>query len=235
MQNPPASNHEQDTPPSVLAALRELYPNRRLTVSAALRGAERQANRMLALSGITDAPVPTEIIESLPRIIIEYDYAMPGVASGASDWDVRRHSWIITLNPAEPDTRVRLTTCHEYKHILDHGKPSLLGDPGRRYYGRPAAEYVADYFGGCLLMPKRLLIRAWFGGVRVLDDLATMFDVSTAAMSVRLHQLGLVKTADHLVAPRFSQSTCTRRSRHRYQRPLSNDWPPPAATAEVVA
>jgi Zn-dependent peptidase ImmA (M78 family) len=220
------NNQGKGTQQSVLAALRTLHPDRPLTVSEALRIAELQAARLLLAQGVVEAPVATDIIESLPRIIVEYDSAMPGITSGASDWDTERRSWVITLNPTEPDTRVRMTVCHEYKHILDHGKPPLLGSRQRRYYGRPPAEYIADYFAGCLLMPKRLLTRAWYGGVQRLTDLTTMFDVSPAAMTVRLNQLRLADVPSTLeTAPQPTSAACSRRPRHRYERPLSVHWP----------
>ena len=121
---------------------------------------------------------------------------------------------------------MRLTTCHEYKHILDHGKPALQGNPSRRYYGRPAAEYVADYFGGCLLMPKRLVTRAWFGGTQRTPELAALFDVSAVAMRVRLSQLGLAAAPYTREARNQSmRADCARRPGHRYERQLSAHWP----------
>jgi Zn-dependent peptidase ImmA (M78 family) len=207
----------------VLAALRALHPNRSLTITEAVRIAELQAARLLRAFGVADAPVTADIIESLPRIVVEYDSAMPGITSGASDWDTERRSWVITLNPTEPDTRVRMTICHEYKHILDHSKPPLRESPARRFYGRPPAEYIADYFAGCLLMPKLMVTRAWYSGVQRLTDLTTMFDVSPAAMTVRLNQLGLQEASYASGRQRFN---CPRRpTRHTYERERSRHWP----------
>ncbi|MFP3700396.1 ImmA/IrrE family metallo-endopeptidase, partial [Burkholderia sp. SIMBA_013] len=53
----------------------------------------------------------------------------------------------------------------------------------------------ADYFAGCLLVPKKLLKRAYYGGMQRPADLAAYFQVSEAAMTVRLRQTGIVEPA----------------------------------------
>lgn len=179
--------------PSLLTRLRDLAPRRPLSLFEALRLAELQANRLLELSNVTRLPVPSEIISSLPRICVDYDFDMPDHAAGASVWDTTRKTWVITINPTHPDTRQHFTLLHEYKHILDHGQPGLRGNVSSRYYGLTPTEYVADYFAGCVLMPKRLVKRAWVKGVQRPRDLALAFDVSEAAISVRLRQIGLVE------------------------------------------
>lgn len=115
--------------PSVLASLRALLPARRLMLSEALRLAELQANRLLELSGVHEAPVSSEIVSGLPRVHVTYDLDMP--VSGASSWDAKRKSWVITLHATEPDTRHRITLLHEYKHIIDHGHAGVLAPWGR--------------------------------------------------------------------------------------------------------
>lgn len=184
------------TAPSILAALRALAPRRALSLSEALRIAELQASRLLALRDIARPPILTEVIADFHRIAVEYDFGMPEHASGASDWDANRKQWIITVNGNQPEARQRFTVLHEYKHILDHGQPELLPARDERlYYGLPAVEYVADYFAGCLLMPRLLLKRAWAGGLQRSADLAALFNVSERAIEVRLGQVGLRRPA----------------------------------------
>lgn len=55
------------------------------------------------------------------------------------------------------------------------------------------AEQVADQFVACLLMPRPWLKRAWGSGIQDPRDLARLFDVSPAAMRVRLETTGLVQ------------------------------------------
>jgi Zn-dependent peptidase ImmA (M78 family) len=178
---------------SVLAALRRLHPNRPLLLNDALWLAELQANRLLQLRGAAhDVPVPTTIVTELPRITVEHDPDLPkDAASGCSDWDYQRRTWVISLNPTEPRRRRRFTVLHEYKHILDHGSPGIRVTGGATPLQRPAAEVVADYFAGCVLMPKRLLTAAYYDGIQRPADLAELFDVSEPAIRVRLGQIGL--------------------------------------------
>jgi Zn-dependent peptidase ImmA (M78 family) len=184
--------HITTTPPGacVLASLRALAPTHPMTLDAALRLAERQANRLLQLCGGVTVPVPSTIITDQPRITVEHDPDLPAhAASGCSDWDRQRRTWVISLNPTEPRRRQRFTVLHEYKHIIDHPGPAIR--PSRYAYQRPVAEIVADYFAGCVLIPKRQLAAAYYDGIQRPADLAQLFDVSQEAILVRLTQIGL--------------------------------------------
>jgi Zn-dependent peptidase ImmA (M78 family) len=216
--------------PSVLASLRSLFPERRLQFFEALRITELQANRHLELSGVHSAPVPSEIVTDLPRITVEYDIDMP--CSGSSDWDSRRRTWVITLNALEPDTRHRFSLLHEYKHIIDHGSPGLVDLGSFRYFGREPDEYIADYFAACVLMPKRLVKRAWGEGTQRLSDLAEAFDVSLQAMEVRLTQLGLVEPRTRCAQLATRPASAARRG--RYHRSFPIHWPGSHLPQEVA-
>jgi hypothetical protein len=194
----------------MLASLRALGPNHAITLDEALQLAERQANRLLELCGGAVVPIPSRIVTDQPRITVEHDPALPTeAASGCSDWDSRRHTWVISLNPTEPRRRQRFTVFHEYKHIIDH--PSL-GIPSSRYVRqRPAAEIVADYFAGCVLIPKRMLAAAFYDGIQRPADLAQLFDVSPEAIRVRLTQVGL---AEPLLGTRGGSANPARRARY---------------------
>ena len=188
---------------SVLATLRSLSPTRDdISFSDALRVAELQANTLLRLHGVTTWPVPREVISELPKIRI---LPSSNAADGANFWDWRSKQWIILLNRADSWRRQRFTLAHEYKHIVDH--------PNRRrlYHGPRAdqqAEQVADYFAGCLLVPRLLLKRAWGNGIQRQDELARAFNVSEQAIRVRLRQTGLVMPTDRL-ASRSCTSSAT--------------------------
>jgi Zn-dependent peptidase ImmA (M78 family) len=215
---------------SVLAQLRSVLPaKRKLRFDEALRLAELQANKLLEHSGITEAPVPAEIVTSLPRITIGYEIDMP--CSGVSVWDAQRKTWIITLNALEPDTRHRISILHEYKHIIDHGSPGLVDLGSFRPFGYDPIEYVAEYFAGCTLMPKRLVKRAWGEGLQRLSELADFFEVSPRAMSVRLAQLGLREPLPRCI-PR--SRTNIMRGPSRYYRSFSPNWPAPSLPQEVT-
>jgi Zn-dependent peptidase ImmA (M78 family) len=224
---------------SVLATLRALIPNRRLQLSEALRIGELQADRLLRLRRIIDIPVPVEIVTGLPRIIVDYDQDLPKhAASGASDWDNDRRAWVIAINPDEPATRQRFTVLHEYKHIPDHYHPGLGGYLPTTMYGLSPVEYVAEYFAGCVLMPKRWVKTAYYDGIQRVRDLAELFDVSARAMEVRLAQLGITKDSDEPASDgrRYRLQPNARRPYlgARYGRPPSTSRTP-APTTEVAA
>lgn len=177
---------------SVLARLRTLAPAHPMTLDEALLLAERQASLLLELSSGLVVPVPSSIVSTQPRITVEHDPTLPSeAASGCSDWDRHRRTWVISLNPTEPRRRQRFTVLHEYKHIIDHPGPGIR--PSRYTYQRPVAEIVADYFAGCVLIPKRLLAAAYYDGIQRPADLAQLFDVSKEAIQVRLAQVGLAE------------------------------------------
>lgn len=141
--------------PSVLADLRTMAPTGHLSWPQALRLAEAQANRLLELSHVAEAPVPDELIRRLPRIQVRLS-SLP--TSGVTYWDGEH--WLIGINRDEPRTRRRFTLVHEYKHIVDHGRTHRLYS-GDRFHGNlQQAERAADFFGGCVLMPRRLVREA---------------------------------------------------------------------------
>ena len=201
-------NHRNTTPTSttrsVLASLRALTPDREaISFDDALRIAELQATRLLELHGVTSWPVSREIISELPKIRI---LPSSNAADGANFWDWRSKQWVILLNRADSWNRQRFTLAHEYKHIIDHPNRQRL------YHGTLAdrhAEQAADYFAGCLLVPRRFLKRAWGNGIQRQDELARAFNVSEQAIRVRLRQTGLVMPTDQFV-PRSCTSTPTR-------------------------
>ncbi|MDF3316422.1 ImmA/IrrE family metallo-endopeptidase [Rhodococcus sp. C3V] len=175
---------------SVLASLRAVIPRRAdITVEETLRIAELQANKLLEQHGITRGATPTEIITELPKIAIAYTSTL---VAGASYWDSVRHIWVIQLCRSDSWRRRRFTLAHEYKHIIDHGRSTDLYRGTEKVSAATHAERAADYFAGCLLIPRRLLKRAWGEGIQHTDALAHLFQVSEQAIGVRLRQIGLI-------------------------------------------
>lgn len=171
----------------LLADLRSLSPQRRLTAVEAYGVAERQATRLLHRSGVTSGPVPTEVITDLPFVRVATRRLLP--ASGATRWIKPR--WVILLNGLESPTRQRFSLAHELKHVLDHQHRQATGtlDTPTKHL---ANERLCDYFAACLLMPRSWVKQAYGSGVQDVVALAERFEVSPQAMQVRLLQLGLV-------------------------------------------
>lgn len=167
---------------SVLATLRGLTPDRAIDFDEALIVAERQANKLLELHGVTGEPVPSEVITSSPRVRVRRDWRLP--VRGSSAWDATRREWVISLNAYDSWARRRFTMAHEYKHIIDHTASQKLTDYER--------EQLAEYFAGCLLVPKRLLKHVFCSQTQDPQQLARIFGVSIQAVQVRLRQVGLI-------------------------------------------
>ncbi|MEN4478133.1 ImmA/IrrE family metallo-endopeptidase [Mycolicibacterium cosmeticum] len=179
---------------SVLGSLRALTPHRRAPFAELLRVAERQANLLLTLRGIDLPPTPAEIISELPKIIVEYTGSL---VYGASFWDASRQSWIIQLPRSEPPEHNRFTLAHEFKHIVDHGRQTQLYRGTARTNPSTQAEQAADYFAGCLLVPRRQLKALWKNGITTTGELAEIFRVSEYTIGSRLQQTGLA-SREHL-------------------------------------
>ncbi len=178
---------------SVLAKLRALVPNRRLSHGEALRLAELQANRLLELFEIEDDRISTELVSELPRIEVRNLHGLP--VSGSTHWENGR--WIITINADETWNRRRFSLMHEFKHVLDHTtKDRLYGDIDHDADAAQRFERAADYFAACLLMPKRSLKRIWYSTGQDIVRSASRLGVSTRALGVRLHHLGLAPQID---------------------------------------
>lgn len=190
----------------VLRTLRRLMPLRSLTPEEGRRIAELQANRLLAVSGVSGPAVPTEIVGELPRVQVFEDFDLP--TSGSAHWDGA--NWVLTVKADEPLGRRRLSLLHEFKHVLDH--------PTRHLVEPDQAERLADYFAGCVLMPKRWVVARWCQGEQSVEKLAAAFAVTPRAMSVRLGQLGLTEPArrcSRIGATALSQRTSFRARYHR--------------------
>ncbi len=213
---------------SVLASLRAVIPVRPLEPGEALQVAELQAARLLELTGNTETPLDWTVIAGLPRLRVRRE---PLPTSGMSFWD--GHSWVIVLNRDEPRTRQRFTLLHEYKHIVDHGATDRLYPDRRRRTAGDQAEQAADYFAGCVLMPKRLMKRLWGRGLQRPAWLARYFGVSERALEVRLAQLGLVEPRSRCAAPSTARPAF--HPRRAYYRQPSPSWRPLIVPQGVAA
>lgn len=182
---------------SILSSLRSMSPRCRLDREDARIIAERQANKLIELLDAYDG-LREDQIAGLPRLrVVQED--LP--TSGLSYWN--GEEWIIALNQSESLERQRFSLFHEFKHIIDHGRSSLL------YATEQEAERAADYFAGCALIPKRDLKRVYCTITQLPGMLAGYFGVSHAAVRVRLEQTGLVEPLTFAKTPRCARSVKT--------------------------
>lgn len=176
---------------TLLRDIRALLPVRPLADWEARKIAERQAAKAHKLFGTMEAPVNVGSIIDLPRITVVVDI-MPPDQSGHSTYE--RGRWVIHVNRLESRNRRRFTLAHEFKHIIDHQARSVLYQDLPLRSAEDRAEDICDYFAGCFLVPGPWLKRAWYSGQQNVRELARLFGVSEACMSVRLSQVGLVDT-----------------------------------------
>ncbi len=174
---------------NVITELRDLVPLRALTPTEAYRLAELQADRFLRRLGFSTAPVPIASIAGLPKVHVRYVAHWP--ASGTTKWT--HATWTVVINSSEPTVRQRFSLAHEFKHILDDRFLDVIYPKHGRMGESRLQESVCDYFAGCLLVPKVWLRRAWTSGEQSPFLLARKFNVSEAAIQVRLSQLGLTE------------------------------------------
>jgi Zn-dependent peptidase ImmA (M78 family) len=177
-----------------LRELRAAMPRRVLTLSEGLHIAERQAALLRWQLGAEVTPtLSTEALAKLPFLTVTY---RPGLAkSGLATKTVR--GWVIVLRADEPNVRQRFSLGHEIKHTLDDELLARFPEGLYRTFGgergEAPAERVCDHFSACLLMPKLPLRRDWTSGLQDAARLARRYQVSKAAMEVRLRQLGLAE------------------------------------------
>lgn len=179
---------------SIIRQVRALVPLRPLTLHEARSVAERQATLLLELLGQRQPAVDVGLISELPRVEVkvEPDLQLGGI-SGFSQWS--RGRWLIVVNQDDSSTRRRFTLGHEFKHVLDHPFIkeiySRLGNSEDERHR--ITEQICDYFAACLLMPRNWLKREWANRIQDPAALAAKFNVSEAAMTIRLRELRLAE------------------------------------------
>ena len=196
-------------PTGLLARLRAMVPRRGLGWREAEQLAERQANRLRAQLDVLGPALREEDIASLPWLTIARREDLPtsGVATKTD------FGWLIVLKGNEPLVRQRFSLAHELKHVLDDEiidrpdgglYPSIGG-----YSSHERAERVCDRFAAALLIPKPVLRADWADGLQDIAKLAKRYDVSRAAMRVRLSQLGLIEATPRCATPDTETTTPT--------------------------
>lgn len=109
----------------------------------------------------------------------------------------------ITVNTSNSSNRQRFTAAHELGHFVLHRH--LLGNgvsdntayrsvAGSECYNSSITarhETEANMFAASVLMPTPIVRQLWESGVTGVSELASRFEVSTAAMEIRLRSLGL--------------------------------------------
>lgn len=139
------------------------------------------------------APVNVAAMAAELGVKVEYDFLEPGV-SGKIECSLFEDHCTITVNMTHPETRQRFTIAHELAHYILHR--DLIGDgviDNAMYRSERLSderERQANRYAAQLLMPKKLVRRAWDDGARTREALAALFKVSPEVAEIRMRELG---------------------------------------------
>ena len=192
-------------PTGLLGRLRAMTPKRPLGWREAEQLAERQANRLRGGLESLGPLLREDDLAGLPWVSITRRENLPtsGLATKTE------YGWLIVVKGDEPMVRQRFSWAHELKHILDDALierlPTGLYPNIGGYSQHERAERVCDRFAAALLMPKPMVRADWADGLQDIAKLARRYDVSRAAMRVRLSQLGLLDTTPRCEGPNTHQ------------------------------
>lgn len=99
----------------------------------------------------------------------------------------------IYVNENDPITRQRFSIAHELGHaVLGHGSSPRRNDVVYNKGNYLQNESAANRFAATLLMPEVAVRTLVEQKNMLLNDLCTEFDVSQAAMTIRLEELGYI-------------------------------------------
>lgn len=120
---------------------------------------EALANKYIRKARLSQPPVVTELIEQFdisPAIEI---HPLPLKAYHGAVWRLE-DEWVVQLNSEDKPARQRITLFHEVFHILAHRRATpVFRKPGIKE--GLFNEMLADYFAGCILMPKEWVRDKW--------------------------------------------------------------------------
>lgn len=161
---------------------------------------ERRATRLLREHGVVSPPVDVEGVARALGISVNYE-RLDNDVSGLML--VENSVAKIAVNESHHRNRQRFTLAHEIGHVLLHAKDDRVF-VDRRFFrnewsstGELREEIEANAFAAALLMPKSFIKKHLNaeGGITDIDvfRLATQFEVSEQAMTLRLVKLNYIE------------------------------------------
>lgn len=100
--------------------------------------------------------------------------------------------WIIGVNSIHNPKRQRFTIAHELGHFYMHKDKNIDFEDTTffRNTDNSSIEYSANEFAANLLMPEDSIRKAIQDGIKNIEDLSSLFNVSIAAIKYRVLSLG---------------------------------------------
>lgn len=169
----------------------QYHPRKRVAPGRVFQIVDRLAagfvNANQALSG--QLPLSADLIKDITGNLNTEVRSIPLRAYHGAVWHLQDRA-VIYLNANDSPDKQRLTLFHEAFHILVHSKtvPVIEKQPG---HYNSFIEMLADYFAGCIVMPRNLVQEKW-AQFKDIKRLAAAFHVTESAMWIRLEGLGLI-------------------------------------------
>jgi hypothetical protein len=159
----------------------------------------READRLLEAAGITREPVSLrDVISALNLSLVEADREPFSCEAALVP---RGEGYAVRLRGGGSEVRRRFSIAHEIGHFMLHPGHARHERGGPVNEAVRAQEREADAFAAELLMPEHLVRRAALEDGADVHRLADRFEVSVAAMSLRLRRLGLAERQSELLPP----------------------------------
>jgi len=150
------------------------------------------ANEHLAEAGVSNPPVPSELINIFDKSSKIEVRLVPSLKTlHGAVWRLGRE-WIMQLNARDHRRHRRYTMFHEAFHIAYRIINPAFKETELSHIS--FNEVLADHFATCLLMCKEWIEEYW-PRVQDLGVMADIFDVPIRQMRRRLSQLGLLQKA----------------------------------------
>jgi len=178
---------------AMIATLRAVPAKRAFTYGESIQIARIQASKLRAWADAQEPEI--NLIWLVNQRAVPVNFAPSHLLSEQSGLatDHITGKLEMFINDGEPQVRQRFSLLHELKHVLDWPDAdrmhSKLGS-GDEELKRRMIEWIANEFAAQVLMPTRLIKRAWFMS-QDLPLMASLFNVSREAMTTRLEKLGL--------------------------------------------
>ena len=162
---------------------------------------EREATRLLRDQGVSSPPVDVHAIANALGISVHHE-RMDSDISGLVV--IQNKSARVAVNQCHHHNRQRFTLAHEIGHVTLHAEDEDRVFVEKRFFrnqqssrGELREEIEANAFAASLLMPRHMIderINAAEGITDIeLYRLATRFEVSEQAMTLRLVRLGHIQ------------------------------------------
>lgn len=107
--------------------------------------------------------------------------------------------WDMVINKNHHINRQRYTIAHELAHYFLHRDKNNLFEDNKIYFrnmDKDSMEYQADSFAAKLLMPELIFKQTINSGVKNIDKLSKIFQVSTTAIINRAEELGYKRRSE---------------------------------------